>query len=86
MTFTDEQLQQLRLQYGAIRTIDPDGPARERLVGYLSRLPHKTIVQLAGANIRWVSYEANRILGKKVRMTTSHPRDNGAGFLIKGVE
>lgn len=91
--FTERELQSLRLQYGRIKTIDPTGPARLRMQALVRGMPHKVQVQLAGADVRWLSYEANRAINGEPLikpnapevlepvLTDGHHRDNGRGFL-----
>lgn len=58
--FTESHLESLRLHYGNLRQIDPCQPYYAKLIALLEKLPNDHLVQLAEANIKFVSILAKR--------------------------
>jgi hypothetical protein len=66
--FSSNMIKQLRGYYGKIQSIDPSSPAyvqlQKTLESYLKRPDGEVLLQqIANAKIKWVSYEAAKILG-----------------------
>jgi hypothetical protein len=66
--FSSNMIKQLRGYYGKIQSIDPSSPAyvqlQKTLESYLKRPDGELLLQqIANAKIKWVSYEAAKILG-----------------------
>jgi len=53
--FTAKQIEILRENYAKIQSIDPCGPAYEKLIQFLNRLQNDTLKQIANSDIRWLS-------------------------------
>ena len=66
--FSAAQIEQLRQQYGHIQKVDPDGPVYKQLQAYLKEVKQTSngpdlLKQLANARVKWLSYEAAKMLG-----------------------
>ena len=61
---TASQLRYLRVRYGAIKHVDPEGAAYRLLTRWLDEQSQENLRMLAGAGIKWISrLAANRITG-----------------------
>jgi hypothetical protein len=59
ISFTNEQIEQLRAHYGKIKRVNPDGGAYQALHRFVSGLDRSVLVRLASAKVPWLSTMAN---------------------------
>ena len=62
MTLSEQQILELRKEYGAIQKMDPSSPIYENMLMALDLLDTPKLEMLAGAEIKWLSMLArNRV-------------------------
>jgi hypothetical protein len=67
MTTAQNQIKELRKEYGAIERMDPSSPIYDNLLMALDLLETPKLEMLAGANIKWVSMLArNRVVRRSM--------------------
>lgn len=63
--FTVAHLDELRLRYAKIRTVDPTSQTYARLIALLGHMSQAQLEQVAGANIQWLSPLASRVIAPR---------------------
>lgn len=62
MTLNEQQILELRKEYGAIEKVDPSSPIYENMLKALDMLDTEKLQMLADAQIKWLSMLArNRV-------------------------
>jgi len=64
-TFSPSQIETMRSQFSKIATVNPDSDNYKALLKTVSGMSAEMLTQLAGADIKWVSYFAKQEIQRR---------------------